>query len=168
MQSSSEICPKCSGYGYNAKAFAAQSAGVVNTIARLNPEDKNYTKQLDDAGRRLWLMAEKYPKAFMELNLAEGWAAAGKKNPRGLPLMLVGKYETTFDADGDDPLHVVRCQGTLYVLNKNVMIHATKGDMVVFGGLLAGGLWMDDGTFVPVLQYGFLVSDDAKQSGAKN
>lgn len=162
MQESQETCPLCNGREYNATAFTAQSAQVVQVIAQLDPNLKDYDKQLKEAGRRIWALSQKYPMAFVQLNLAADWTRSQQKSPKGLPLMLVGKLVDTVDS-GDSELSLVACKGIVYAMNRPALSAASKGDTVVFGGLLAGGITLEDGDVVPVLQYGFLLSDDASK-----
>jgi S1-C subfamily serine protease len=160
MHEAQETCPLCNGKQYNATAFAAQSTQVVQVMAQLDPNIKDYDKQLKEAGRRIWTLSQKYPAAFVQLNLAADWTRSQQKSPKGLPLMLVGKLLDTVDS-GDSELSLVACKGIIYAMNRSVLSAADKGDTVVFGGLLAGGITLEDGDVVPVLQYGFLLSDEA-------
>ncbi|HVX83659.1 MAG TPA: trypsin-like peptidase domain-containing protein [Phycisphaerae bacterium] len=161
METEKEQCPICDGRGYNETAFRTQARQLVEVIAQLDPATRNYEDQIKSVASRIWILAEKYPKAFLELNLAADWTKSQRNNPRGLPVMMVGKYLGPVDDDGT--LQMVSCHGRVYVLNESVVTTATADDQVVFGGLLAGALVLRDGDAVPVLQYGFTVSEDAKR-----
>ncbi len=164
METETDTCPDCDGKGYNVKAFKLQAPALVEAIARMNPDDQNATKVLEETGRRLWVLSVKYPAAFSELKLGENWTRSQQKNPRGMPVMLAGKYVDEIDGDSDaETMRLVKCADTYYLLNETALAKATKGDQVVFGGLLAGAYVTSQDDIVAVLQYGFLVSDDAVQ-----
>lgn len=155
-------CPVCSGNGYNANAFTKQAQQLVMVIAHTDPKDKDYQKELKNAAKRLWLMAQKHPNAFLAADLPRNWAETNHKTKlKGSPFLQVGRVVKVLD---DMVIVSTKSYYSYYVFSAPAYVtpKLEEDQVVIVGGIYAGTLkilnQMDEFYSDPVFQNGFIIS----------